>query len=252
MRRVGECPILDAMLKIHVSFVQLKVQLAGDLFGSWRIFFLGVRAALPTYYWLRPTGEDSFGLFVYLFRSAYPKYAFKTRFDALAVFLRVFDNKKFAVFFKAWNNCTTFFIIHDALPVLGLEHQCVTSIRYPLGILRLLQAIQTIRARFFWHELMLRYSFESIGAGKPRLRWCQLFAPFDVSASCSVLGRFVSCCCSWSWPSNSSMSEAHSSKYEPRLASWVLKKTIASSYLSTSRPFLQIEVSRLIWTDWPR
>ena len=67
MRRVGECPILDVMLKIHVSFVQLKVQLAGDHFGSWRIFFLGVRAALPTYYELRPTGEDSFGLLVYLF-----------------------------------------------------------------------------------------------------------------------------------------------------------------------------------------
>ena len=56
---------------------------------------------MPAYHELRPTGEDSFGLFVYLFRSAYPKYAFKTRFDALAVFLRVFDNKKFAVFFKA-------------------------------------------------------------------------------------------------------------------------------------------------------
>ena len=68
---------------------------------EWELLFLGVRAALPAYHELRPAGEDSFGLFVYLFRSAYPKYAFKTRFDALAVFLRVFDNKKFAVFFKA-------------------------------------------------------------------------------------------------------------------------------------------------------
>ena len=66
MRRRGECPTLDKIQNTESS-VQLKVQLAGDHFGSWRIFFLGVRAALPSYHELRPTGEDSFGLLVYLF-----------------------------------------------------------------------------------------------------------------------------------------------------------------------------------------
>ena len=50
MRRVGECPILDAMLKIHVSFVQIRVQLAvggskrqnGGVPGGWGLFRLKV------------------------------------------------------------------------------------------------------------------------------------------------------------------------------------------------------------------
>ena len=48
MRRRGECPTLDVMLKFHVSFVQIRVQLAvggskrqnGGVPGGWGLFRL--------------------------------------------------------------------------------------------------------------------------------------------------------------------------------------------------------------------
>ena len=61
MRRVGECPILDAMLKIHVSFVQIRVQLAvggskrqnGGVPGGWGLFRLKFTRGTPSRHALR-------------------------------------------------------------------------------------------------------------------------------------------------------------------------------------------------------
>ena len=56
MRRVGECPILDVMLKIHVSFIQIRVQLAvggskrqnGGVPGGWGLFRLKFTRDTPS------------------------------------------------------------------------------------------------------------------------------------------------------------------------------------------------------------